>query len=44
MKVRFFFFQERCQKTFYSPDEVNLDFSLNSLMNEECTTFQQTPS
>ena len=44
MKVRFSSSRKDVKKAFYSPDEVNLDFNLNSLMNKECTTFQQTPS
>lgn len=44
MKVRFSSSKKDVQKAYYSPDEVNLDFNLNSFMNKECTTFRQTPS
>lgn len=31
-------------KAYYSPEEINLDFNLNSYCNKDCASFRQTPS
>ncbi len=44
MKVRFSNPNSTSEKAYYSPEEVNLDFNLNAMMNKEATNFRQTPS
>lgn len=44
MKVRFSNPSYTGEKTYYRPEEVNLDFDVNSLMDRSVSSFHQTPS
>lgn len=44
MRVRFSNPSCTGEKTYYRPEEVNLDFNINSLMDRSVSSFHQTPS
>lgn len=44
LTVRFSNDTYKKEKTFYRPEEVNLDFNLNTLMDRSVSSFHQTPS
>lgn len=44
LTVRFSNETYKKEKTFYRPEEVNLDFNLNTLMDRSVSSFHQTPS
>ena len=44
MKVSFYNANVSKEKAYYSPEEINLDFNLNSYCNKDCALFRQTPS
>ena len=44
MTVSFSNAAANAKKAYYSPNEINLDFNLNSYCNKDCASFRQTPS